>query len=209
MSSSMPKSRRSSVRWPLRSLPLQAAVLAALLLVSARPAKAPDASPEASPEVGKAYEQVASQLLCYCGCARQTLKDCTCGIAFDLRADFERRLAAGETVDAIVAAYLDEHGEQARNEPPRHGFNAIAWYGPSIAIVVAAAFVFGTIALWTRRGRRAEAALASGGSAAGDVGQTGTASGDGAAGSGSPEGTSAADDAMLARIEREMKDIDQ
>ena len=124
---------------------------AALLFATARPTPAPDASPGATPALRQAYETAASQVLCYCGCSRQTVRDCTCGVAFDLRDAFEKRLAAGESAEGIVAAYLAEHGEQARDVPPKKGINLIAWFGPGIAIGVAGIGTMILIFVWSRR----------------------------------------------------------
>jgi len=126
-----------------------------LLAASARPTQAPDASPGAPPAVRAGYERAANELLCYCGCSRLTIKDCTCGVAYQLREQFEKRLAAGESGDSIVAAYVGEHGEQSRNSPPKTGLNLLAWFGPGIAIVIAAAGTMITILIWVSRGRKA------------------------------------------------------
>ena len=139
----------------------------ALVVMSARPTPAPEASPQAPPAVRAGYEKVASEILCYCGCARQTVRDCTCGVAFDLREEFEKRLAAGESAQALIDEYLAEHGEQARNVPPKRGINLIAWFGPAAGIVVAAIFVLWTLAVWAKRGRTAPAFAAAGHSEAG------------------------------------------
>src|SRR5206468_4637042 len=49
----------------------------ALTLLTARPTPAPVASPNATPEIRDAYERAANEVLCYCGCARQTVRECT------------------------------------------------------------------------------------------------------------------------------------
>lgn len=133
---------------------------AGILLATARPTPAPDASPGAAPAVRQAYETAASQILCYCGCSRQTVRDCTCGVAFDLRDAFEKRLAAGESADAIVASYIVEHGEQARDVPPQKGINLLAWFGPGIAIAVAGIGTMILIFVWSRRGPAASPSTA-------------------------------------------------
>jgi cytochrome c-type biogenesis protein CcmH/NrfF len=151
--------RRGSIGLGLRETPVRiaaaTAVCAALVLASTRPTPAPEASPAASPQVRAGYEKAAGEVLCYCGCARQTVLDCTCGVAFGLREQFEARLAKGETADSLIASYIAEHGEQSRNVPPRKGLNLLAWFGPGIAIILAAGGVIVTLLLWTRRGRSA------------------------------------------------------
>jgi cytochrome c-type biogenesis protein CcmH len=150
---------RAARAW--RALALTAFTIAALAL-SARPTPAPEASPSASAPVRAGYDKVSNELLCYCGCARQTIRDCTCGIAFDLRDHFEKRLASGDTAEAIIAEYIAEHGEQARNVPPKRGLNLLAWFGPGIAIVIAAGLTILTIGYWAKRGRPAAQPAAAG-----------------------------------------------
>src|SRR6185369_10512456 len=89
-----------------------------LVVLSARPTPALEASPGVSAQVKKGYDAAAGELLCYCGCSRLTVKECTCGVAHTLRDEFEAKLAAGQSADSIIAAYIAEHGEQARTSPP-------------------------------------------------------------------------------------------
>lgn len=166
-------------------------LIAVAALAFAPRALALDASPGASPQVQAGYEKVADEVLCYCGCARQTVHECTCSVAHDLRADWERKLATGTTPEQIIADYLDEHGEQARNVPPKKGINLIAWFGPGIAIVLAAAATLVILSVWAARGRRARAA------AAGPDG--------GAENAGSGTG---ADERVRERLERDLREFD-
>jgi len=127
------------------------------------PAAALDASADAPEKIKVEYEKVADEVLCYCGCARQTVHECSCSVAMDLRTDWERRLASGETADMLIASYITEHGEQSRNAPPRKGLNLLAWFGPGIAIALAGTVTMVVIAVWAARGRRAREAAAGGG----------------------------------------------
>ena len=126
----------------------------ATILVSVRPVPAPEASGKVSAAVQAEYEAAAGSLLCYCGCARQTVKDCTCGVAFELRDQFEGQLAKGATSESIIAAYIDEHGEQSRNVPEKKGLSLLAWFGPAVAIVLAAVATLTVLLVWSARGRR-------------------------------------------------------
>lgn len=138
------------------AIPVARGVLIALgvLVASARPTPAPEATAGVPAATRAAYEQASREILCYCGCARQTVLDCTCGVAFGLRDEFEGRLARGESPDAIVASYIGEHGEQSRTVPPKKGLNLLAWFGPGIAIILALAAAVVIISVWSSRGRR-------------------------------------------------------
>jgi len=154
-----------------------------------------DASPGMPPQVEAGYTKVADEVLCYCGCARQTVHECTCSIAYDLRADWERKLASGATPEQLIADYISEHGEQARNVPPKKGLNLVAWFGPGIAILVAGAATLILLSVWAARGRRARAAAAAAAAAAG------TGSSDEAGGAGT-------DEPVRKRLERELREFD-
>jgi cytochrome c-type biogenesis protein CcmH/NrfF len=129
---------------------------------------------------GKAYEHATKALLCDCGCSPQSVKDCACGHAEDLRVAMAQDAASGQSGEAIVAAYVAKHGQKILVSPPATGFNLIAWTGPAIGLLGAAVM----IAFMLRRWRRASAALP----------QDATPP------------VAAADDAYLARLRREVEE---
>jgi len=104
---------------------------------------------------GKAYEFAANALLCDCGCNPQSIKECACGRAEELRVALAQDAGAGKTGDAIVAAYVSKHGQKILVAPPASGFNLIAWTGPAIGVLSATVL----IAFMLRRWQRASAAL--------------------------------------------------
>jgi len=110
-------------------------------------------------------------------------------VAHDLRSEWERRIASGESAETLIAEYIDQHGEQSRNAPPRKGLNLIAWFGPGIAIVLATGLTLLLIRVWAARGRRASPA---------GSGLTGVAQG--AAG--------AADAPLRERLERDLREFE-
>jgi cytochrome c-type biogenesis protein CcmH len=141
---------------------------------------APDAGGDAA--AARAYEQAATSLLCDCGCAPQSIKECACGRAEELRASLKNDARTGKSGDAIVASYVARHGQKILVSPPASGFNLIAWTGPAVGLVVAAL----AITLMIRRWRRASVAGA--GETAGPA-------------------PAAGDDAYLARLRREIEDL--
>jgi cytochrome c-type biogenesis protein CcmH/NrfF len=104
---------------------------------------------------GQAYEYAATKLLCDCGCNPQSIKECACGRAEELRVALAKDAAGGKTGDAIVAAYVAKNGTKILVAPPASGFNLIAWTGPAIGVLAATLM----IALMLRRWRRESAAL--------------------------------------------------
>jgi len=163
------------------------------LAVLAPRAIALDASPEATSQVRDGYIRVSDELLCYCGCARQTVHECTCSVALDLRTEWEQKLTAGATPEQLIAAYIAEHGEQSRNVPPKTGINLIAWFGPGIAIALAGAATLVLLTIWAARGRARAAASAA---------ETAASGGHGGA------AQAAADDRDQQRLERELREFD-
>ena len=129
---------------------------------------------------GKAYERAATTLLCDCGCNPQSIKECACGRAEELRVSLASDANAGKSGDEIIAAYVAKHGQKILVSPPATGFNLIAWAGPAIGLLGAALM----ITLMVRRWHRTSVALPA---------ETVLPS-------------SAADDAYLARLRRDVEE---
>jgi cytochrome c-type biogenesis protein CcmH/NrfF len=129
---------------------------------------------------GEAYERAATTLLCDCGCNPQSVKECACGRAGEMRAALANDAASGKSADQIIAAYVAKYGQKILVSPPASGFNLIAWTAPAIGVLGAAIL----IALMIRRWRRE---WTQGGM---DV----------------PSPTPAPDDAYLARLRKELEE---
>ena len=104
---------------------------------------------------GKAYEFAANTLLCDCGCNPQSIKECACGRAEELRVALAKDAGAGKSGEEIVAAYVAKHGQKILVSPPASGFNLVAWAGPAIGLFGAAVM----IAFMIRRWQSSSAAL--------------------------------------------------
>src|SRR5262249_13140828 len=103
----------------------------------------------------QAYEQAATALLCDCGCHPQSIKECACGRAEELRAALAKDAAAGKSGTEIIAAYVARYGQKVLVAPPATGVNLVRGTGPSIGLLGAAVM----ITLMIRRWHRASAAL--------------------------------------------------
>lgn len=128
-----------------------------------------------------AYDKAANALLCDCGCHPQSIKECACGRAEELRQSLAADARAGKTGDEIIAAYVAKYGQKILVAPPAKGFNLVAWTGPAVGLLGAAIL----IALMIRRWRRESTALPA---------------------EPLPDG-SAADDAYRSRLKREIEDL--
>ena len=96
----------------------------------------------------QAYEHAAKSLLCDCGCSPQSIKDCACFRAGELRTSLAADAAAGKTADQIIAAYVAKHGVKILVSPPATGFNLIAWIGPATGLLLATALIVAMIRRW-------------------------------------------------------------
>ena len=98
----------------------------------------------------KAYEKAATSLLCDCGCNPQSIKDCACGRADELRQSLAAEARTGKSGDEIIAGYVAQHGQKILVAPPASGFNLIAWTGPAIGLLGATILISLTIRRWRR-----------------------------------------------------------
>lgn len=119
-----------------------AAVVTAALTFGMRPTGEP----------ASAADAIAAGLRCPV-CQGLSVKDSDSPTARDIRADIDRRLAAGESPAEVRQAYVDRYGEWIRLRPKTAGFEALVWLVPP-AVAGAGAVGLGA-AFWRwRRGSR-------------------------------------------------------
>ena len=95
------------------------------------------------PSLESNLDQLMTSVYCYCGCVRETIKYCICGVAQQIETDFRNRLiGAGETVEGIRDDYLARHGTQFSALMPAKGFNIVAYAMPAVIIVLLGVIVF-------------------------------------------------------------------
>jgi len=95
-----------------------------------------------------AFERAATSLLCDCGCHPQSVKDCACSRADEMRDALVLDARAGKSGDAIIASYVSKYGQKILVSPPATGFNLIAWSGPAIGLLGAAVMIALMIRRW-------------------------------------------------------------
>ena len=105
--------------------------------------------PQGAP--GIAYDKAASTILCDCGCHPQSVKECACGRAEEMRQAIASEAATGKSGEAIVAGYVAKYGQKILISPEVSGFNLVAWFLPGFGLVVAAAVLVLVIRKWNRR----------------------------------------------------------
>jgi cytochrome c-type biogenesis protein CcmH/NrfF len=98
----------------------------------------------------KDLDTVTGQIICDCGCSNLTIKDCTCGKADRVRAEVAARLAAGQTPDQVLQAYVDDFGEQILAAPKPEGFNLVGWLLPFGAVLLGGSILVLILRRWAK-----------------------------------------------------------
>jgi len=121
----------------------------------------------ARPASDEDIRRVGEQLVCYCGCPGLAVAECSCGTADGIRERIAGQLDSGLTTEQVVAAWLDERGEQILAVPTREGFNMVGWVMPFVVMIVALSTL--TLALLRRKSQLATATSAPGSGASTDA----------------------------------------
>ncbi len=121
---------------------LAVVVVAALAVVVV----APGGGPRTAAERARSLEK---ELRCV-ECQGLSVADSNSVTAQRMRADIERRVAAGDQSDAeIRRAYVDRYGDWILLRPTGGGLDALVWALPVVAVVLGAAGI--GVALWRWR----------------------------------------------------------
>ena len=99
------------------------------------------------------------KLICMCRtCGRESLSECTCSKAVEMRAELAKLVADGKSEQQIVDYYIAQYGsEEPLASPIDRGFNRLAWAVPYV-LGSAGLLLVGVVAVrWTRRHPDAEA----------------------------------------------------
>lgn len=136
-------------RYTLLRLVGAAALLTVLFLLALGVAAAQDQPPGANwPEnvtPDQVYE-VARKLWCPL-CSGVRLDSCELKACEQMREVIAIKLSEGEDEESIRAYFVEQYGPQVLGEPPREGFNWLAWILPILALIA------GGFVLWRRMGR--------------------------------------------------------
>ncbi len=103
------------------------------------------------------YDELITSLMCpACLSHNEILANGQDAGAEQAKEDIKRRLAAGQTKEEIINAYVALYGEQILAVPDKSGFNLMAWLLPPVALAGGAAFVYLAVRGWVKNhsGRR-------------------------------------------------------
>ncbi len=141
-------------------------------------------------------------LRCTCGCAGDTLATCSCETAEEARQKIRERMLAGDARDAIIAAYEAEHGIDALAVPPNRGVLKAVWIVPVLGIGLGAFGLGRVVRRWRRQAARDGIEPPDGEG----LGGVGGSRGGGRLGGGAGPGDAL--DAYDAKLDDELKDLD-
>jgi cytochrome c-type biogenesis protein CcmH len=102
--------------------------------------RAQESSPGAGQVTADEVNTVARELWCPL-CSGVRLDTCELKACEQMRQEIALKLEAGEDAASIKQYFLDQYGPQILGEPPRQGFNWLAWILPVIALGGGAVFL--------------------------------------------------------------------
>jgi cytochrome c-type biogenesis protein CcmH len=111
-------------------------------------------------------KDLGKRVLCMCGGCEDSAGLCShpggsfsgpCETARAMQKDLDERVAKNESDDAILAAYVTRYGPTVLVEPPKRGFDLLAWVMPVLMPLLALALVWYVVRNWRRKARLAPA----------------------------------------------------
>ena len=102
----------------------------------------------------EAQAQAIDRMLMCPVCPAQTIDQTEVPLAKQMRAQVRELLASGATRDEVLAWFAapERYGPSVLAEPPRSGFNLIAWIVPGVVVAAGLAGVLLTLRAMRRRG---------------------------------------------------------
>ena len=120
------------------------ALIAAALVASAC------ASGETIPLVERRAQALNRTIMCPV-CPGESIDQSQNPLALQMRGIVDDRLAAGWTEQQILEFFVERYGPSVLLEPPRRGFDLLAWLLPPVGVAGAAVALFFTMRVMTRR----------------------------------------------------------
>jgi cytochrome c-type biogenesis protein CcmH len=134
--------RKGRARWCLLAAVI-ALIIGLAIRLEGSVVVAQTSAPEASTQVREVtpdeVNAVARELWCPL-CSGVRLDACELKACDQMKDVIAVKLAEGEDTESIQAYFVEQYGPQVMGEPPRAGFNWLAWILPAVAAVVGAYF---------------------------------------------------------------------
>jgi cytochrome c-type biogenesis protein CcmH/NrfF len=109
---------------------------------------------------------VAKRVMCMCGGCQDSAGLCShpggtfsgpCETARGMQKDLDARVARNESDDAILQAYVEQYGPTVLVEPPKKGFDLLAWVMPVLLPLIALVLVWQVVRRWKQKAALAPA----------------------------------------------------
>ena len=109
---------------------------------------------------------VAKRVMCMCGGCQDSAGLCShpggtfsgpCETARGMQKDLDVRVARNESDDAILQAYVEQYGPTVLVEPPKKGFDLLAWVMPVLLPLIALVLVWQVVRRWKQKAALAPA----------------------------------------------------
>lgn len=135
--------------------------LAALALLTL----AISSGPIAAQQLPRAKD-LGKRVMCMCGGCEDSAGLCShpggtfsgpCDTARGMQKDLDARVARNESDDAILQAYVEQYGPTVLVEPPKKGFDLLAWVMPVLLPLIALILVWQVVRRWKQKAALAPA----------------------------------------------------
>jgi cytochrome c-type biogenesis protein CcmH/NrfF len=130
-------------------------------------------APVTAADTDAALQVIEKRLKCSCGCGLDIYTcrttDFNCTYSPGLHRQVVALAQQGKTAQEILDAFVAQYGQQALMSPPKRGFNLAGYFVPSLALLVAAAFLIRALRRWTGVAAADAAAPVHGGTAGPDA----------------------------------------
>lgn len=87
----------------------------------------------ADPNTDPRVREIAKDLQCPV-CQGLSVADSPSGLATDMRSVIAKKLDEGWSREQVEQYFVERYGEGILSTPPRHGFSALVWIGPWLAL---------------------------------------------------------------------------
>jgi cytochrome c-type biogenesis protein CcmH/NrfF len=154
------------IRMPKSNSKKRVASLLALAVFVCAPLVASLAAPVAFAQNAPRAKKLADGLKCMCGGCEDSAGQCShpggsfsgpCETARGMQKDLDARVAKNESDDAILAAYVTQYGPTVLVEPPKKGFDLLAWIMPVLMPILAFILVWYVVRSWRKKAQLAPA----------------------------------------------------
>ena len=144
----------------------KAASLFALAVFACAPLALSLTAPVAFAQNAPRAKKLANGLKCMCGGCEDSAGQCShpggsfsgpCETARGMQKDLDVRVNKNESDDAILAAYVTQYGPTVLVEPPKKGFDLLAWIMPVLLPILALVLVWYVVRNWRRKAQLAPA----------------------------------------------------